>query len=104
MQVMVDQERRLVLVLGSLLTAVRTRRSVSFTGTDRPRPARRWRGPVAGGLACVLLPVAAYAKLCGTHVGGQAVSCACGDVVASDLILGDDPVTTTVCAGNGLVV
>jgi len=50
------------------------------------------------------LPLTVNAKLCGDDVGGQDVPCACGDVVVSDLALGDDPVTETPCADDGLIV
>jgi len=53
-------------------------------------------------LLCI--PMVARAKLCGDHVDGRDVPCACGDTVVSDLVLTDDPVTTTVCSGDGLVV
>jgi len=46
----------------------------------------------------------AEAKPCGDDVSGQDVPCACGDTVVSDLTLGDDPVTQSVCPGDGLVV
>ena len=51
-----------------------------------------------------ILPAAGYAKLCGDDVDGSRVPCACGDTVVSDLTLSDDPVTTTPCAGDGLVI
>ncbi len=61
--------------------------------------------PLALLSVCVLLaPARSWAKLCGDDVEGRDVPCACGDVVASDVVLGDDPVTTTVCPGNGLIV
>jgi hypothetical protein len=44
------------------------------------------------------------AKLCGDDVGGVDVPCACGDVVASDVVLGDDPVVQAPCPSDGLVV
>ena len=46
----------------------------------------------------------ADAKLCGDDVSGYDVPCDCGDIVVSDLTLGDDPVTHTTCPGDGLVV
>jgi hypothetical protein len=65
-----------------------------------------WRGlsPLLLSLAVLLLPVGAGAKLCGDDVGGHDVPCACGDIVASDLVLNDDPVTQAPCAGDGLTV
>src|SRR5262249_44514762 len=50
------------------------------------------------------LPPGAHAKLCGDDVGGQDVPCECGDVVVSDLVLSDDPVTQAPCPDDGLVV
>lgn len=50
------------------------------------------------------LPLTVEAKLCGDDVAGQDVPCACGDVVVSDLALGDDPVVQTPCASDGLIV
>jgi hypothetical protein len=44
------------------------------------------------------------AKLCGDDVDGVDVPCACGDVVASDVVLGDDPVVQAPCPSDGLVV
>lgn len=44
------------------------------------------------------------AKRCGDDVDGVDVPCSCGDVVVSDLVLGDDPVASQVCPGTGLVV
>lgn len=58
---------------------------------------------VVAGLA-LLLPTAADAKPCGDDVGGADIPCACGDVVVSDLVLGDDPVAASVCPHDGLVV
>ncbi len=55
-------------------------------------------------LGLFLLPASATAKLCGNHVGGRRVPCACGDIVASDLVLTDDPVGNSVCPGDGLIV
>jgi hypothetical protein len=55
-------------------------------------------------LGLFLLPASATAKLCGNNVGGHRVPCACGDIVASDLVLTDDPVGNSVCPGDGLIV
>ena len=55
-------------------------------------------------LAVLLLPLRAGAKLCGDDVHGQDVPCACGDVVVSDVVLGDDPVVQAPCANDGLTV
>ena len=47
----------------------------------------------------------ASAKLCGDDVGGQDVPCACGDVLVSSIVLGDDPVVTgPPCPHDGLLV
>ena len=65
---------------------------------------KHWISAVAGVLIVGWTPLSASAKLCGDAVAGVDVPCACGDVVVSDLVLTDDPVTTSVCSGNGLVV
>lgn len=74
---------------------------------------RRWfagsRSWLSLGWVCVaagcLLATPAAAKLCGDDLDGVDVPCACGDVVASDLLLGDDPVAQgQPCAQDGLVV
>jgi hypothetical protein len=44
------------------------------------------------------------AKLCGDDVAGQDVPCACGDTVASDVLLTDDPVLSVRCPSDGLIV
>lgn len=68
-------------------------------------PSTTWRSlPALLVLGALLLPTGAEAKLCGDAVGGQDVPCACGDVVASDLVLSDDPVTQEPCASDGLLV
>lgn len=47
----------------------------------------------------------AAATICGDDIGGVRVACACGDIVAGDTTLrADDPVVTTRCRLNGLVV
>lgn len=51
-------------------------------------------------LLALALPVAAAP--CGDDVDGRDVPCACGDVVVSDVVLGDDPVTRVACRGDGL--
>ncbi len=46
-----------------------------------------------------------HAKLCGDAVPGLGdVPCACGDTVVSDVVLSNDPVTSTVCPSDGLIV
>jgi hypothetical protein len=54
----------------------------------------------------VLLALCAPArgKLCGDDVDGADVPCACGDIVVSDLVIGNDPVARDTCAGDGLMV
>ena len=45
------------------------------------------------------------ASLCGDDVDGVDVPCACGDIVVSDVVLGDDdPVTGETCTGDGLIL
>src|SRR5213594_3108071 len=42
---------------------------------------------------------------CGDDVDGTSVACGCGDLLVSSRTLGPaDPVTTSSCTGNGLVV
>lgn len=53
---------------------------------------------------CFIAVSPAWAKLCGDAVDGKDIPCACGDIVASDLVLDGDPVTTVACTGDGLVV
>lgn len=55
-------------------------------------------------LAVLLHAALACAKLCGDDVQGQDVPCACGDTLVSSVVLTDDPVTHTVCPGDGLIV
>lgn len=59
---------------------------------------------VLSALALLFYASAVHAKLCGDYVQGQDVPCACGDTVVSDVVLTDDPVASTVCPGDGLVV
>jgi hypothetical protein len=56
---------------------------------------------VAGCLAAT----SARAKSCGDDVDGADVPCACGDVVVSSVVLGDDPVVNgPPCLHDGLIV
>src|SRR6185295_18777988 len=55
-------------------------------------------------LAVLFVTSLAHAKLCGDDVQGQDVPCACGDTVVSSVVLTDDPVTSSVCAADGLIV
>ena len=61
-----------------------------------------------GLVCCALLVVPAAAagpRLCGDDVGGRAVPCDCGDVLVGSRTLGaDDPITSRVCSGSGLLV
>jgi len=70
------------------------------------RGAGAWaRGVCAVLLASSLWAVPAVAKLCGDDVDGRDVPCACGDVVVSDVALGDDPVVAgATCPHDGLIV
>ncbi|GIW41180.1 MAG: hypothetical protein KatS3mg076_1757 [Candidatus Binatia bacterium] len=56
-------------------------------------------------LVSFLSTAPAHGKLCGDDVGGRDIACGCGDVVVSDVVLGDeDPVTRETCTTHGLVV
>jgi hypothetical protein len=46
----------------------------------------------------------AQAGLCGDDVAGRDVPCGCGDIVVSNLALGDDPVATATCPSDGLLI
>jgi parallel beta helix pectate lyase-like protein len=60
---------------------------------------------VLAALAMLGLARSGETKLCGDAVDGQDVPCACGDVVASDVVLGpSDPVTQAACPDDGLTV
>jgi hypothetical protein len=58
------------------------------------------------GLLCLLLATPALAgRRCGDDVDGRPVPCDCGDVlVGSRTLGGDDPITSRVCPGTGLLV
>ena len=66
----------------------------------------KWRalGLLCSFAALAVAPLEAAAKLCGDDVGGQDVPCACGDTVASSVVLTNDPVTQEPCPRDGLVV
>jgi len=70
---------------------------------SRRRPVLRaaW---VLSALVVLFGATAVHAKLCGDNVQGLDVPCDCGDTVVSDVALSDDPVTSTVCPGDGLIV
>lgn len=55
-------------------------------------------------LAILVFSHGALATLCGDDVDGADVPCACGDIVASDVVLDDDPVVSEVCRGDGLLI
>ncbi len=62
---------------------------------------------LALGLLCLVVasPGLADAGRCGDDVDGLSVPCGCGDVLVSSRTLGDDdPITTGVCPGLGLLV
>jgi len=51
-----------------------------------------------------LVPAAWAGNLCGDDVAGIDVPCGCGDIVVSDVVLKNDPVTTEICGDDGLIV
>jgi hypothetical protein len=55
-------------------------------------------------LSALLACTAVQAKLCGDDVGGQNVTCDCGDTVVSNVALDDDPVVERQCPSDGLIV
>lgn len=63
----------------------------------------RFGGPVAAVLL-LLIAGSASARLCGDNVRGRDIPCGCGDTVAGSVVLTDDPVTTTRCRNNALVI
>lgn len=55
--------------------------------------------------ALLLLPQVAFAGTCADDIGGQRTACHCGDTVVGDVhLLVSDPVVTTRCPLDGLVV
>ena len=68
------------------------------------------RALIPGLVCCALLIAAAPAaaagpRRCGDDVGGRAIPCDCGDVLIGSRTLGaDDPITSRVCPGGGLLV
>ena len=68
------------------------------------------RALLPGLVCCALLIAAAPAaaagpRRCGDDVGGRAIPCDCGDVLIGSRTLGaDDPITSRVCPGGGLLV
>lgn len=74
-------------------------------GKSRTRRAARGRRVLAAlALLLAAAPHPALAKLCGDDVGGRDVPCACGDTVVSNLVLSNDPVASTVCPSDALLV
>jgi hypothetical protein len=71
---------------------------------NSPIHVRRWLRIASIALLIAALGAPAEAKLCGDDVGGQDVPCSCGDTVASNVTLSDDPVTSTRCESDGLIV
>lgn len=66
---------------------------------------RRWIWPAVLLWALAAAPPAGWAALCGDDVDGQDVPCACGDVLVSSVVLGDDPIVTgEPCSADGLLV
>jgi hypothetical protein len=55
-------------------------------------------------VALLLSPPHATAKLCGDDVEGEDVPCDCGDTIASDVSLDDDPVVSASCPSDALIV
>lgn len=70
-----------------------------------PLATRRARAATLAVLLAALgLAGPAAAKRCGDDVDGLDVACACGDAVVASTVLTDDPVTTTVCPHDGLLI
>jgi len=61
---------------------------------------------LAPALLCLLLVSPALAaRRCGDDVDGRTIPCDCGDVLVGSRTLGDDdPITSRVCPGDGLLV
>jgi hypothetical protein len=76
--------------------------------TPPARPAGRRSVVVLSFIAASMLAASsgpALAAQCGDDVGGARVACACGDVVVSSVrLLPSDPVVTSRCSGDGLIV
>lgn len=64
----------------------------------------RYLARIAVAVIVLLASERAGARLCGDDVHGRDIPCFCGDTVASDLILTNDPVTTRQCPGDALIV
>jgi hypothetical protein len=64
------------------------------------------RSPALGLLSALLVaPAMASGRQCGDDVRGRVVPCDCGDVLVGSRTLGDDdPITSRVCPGTGLLV
>lgn len=71
-------------------------------GSETPRRVARWL--LLSAALCAWSAGPATASLCGDDVNGQDVPCACGDIVVSNLALGDDPVATATCPSDGLLI
>lgn len=69
----------------------------------RPRP-RFWCSGAALLLVFLTSLSPVLAAVCGDDVDGVDVPCACGDIVVSSVVLGDDPVVAEPCPRDGLVV
>lgn len=76
---------------------------------DRYRDGKRSRRlgalwVLALAMACTAWSSPLHALLCGDNVDGRDVPCNCGDIVVSNLALGDDPVATATCPSDGLLI
>src|SRR5436309_7031567 len=84
------------------------RRPITAPGTPVAPRAATMRALLPGLVCCALLVAPAAAagpRRCGDDVGGRAVPCDCGDVLTGSRTLGaDDPITSRVCPGSGLLV
>lgn len=74
----------------------------------RARRATQERPHTSWVMLCLLavcgFATPSFSALCGDDVNGQDVPCACGDIVVSNLALGNDPVATSVCSSDGLLI
>src|SRR5439155_27270199 len=85
-------------------------RPITAPGTPvAPRAATMRALALLPGLVCCALRVGPAAgagpRRCGDDVDGRPVPCDCGDVLIGSRTLGaDDPITSRVCPGSGLLV
>src|SRR5438132_10627213 len=86
------------------VTAVAERVRIASPMRARHRTVRVIRLLTLLSIVLAAGPASAFRR-CGDDVDGRAVPCACGDLLVGSHRLGPtDPVTTSRCAGNGLVV